>query len=41
MPAFTPTRPLPYGRQFISEADVAAVVASLQGDYLTQGPTVA
>ena len=36
-----PTRPLPYGRQFISEADVAAVVASLQGDYLTQGPTVA
>ncbi|MDO7847274.1 UDP-4-amino-4,6-dideoxy-N-acetyl-beta-L-altrosamine transaminase [Hymenobacter sp. M29] len=36
-----PTRPLPYGRQFISEADVAAVVASLHADYLTQGPTVA
>ncbi|MDQ2770466.1 MAG: UDP-4-amino-4,6-dideoxy-N-acetyl-beta-L-altrosamine transaminase [Bacteroidota bacterium] len=40
-PTFIPTRPLPYGRQFISEADVAAVVASLRGDYLTQGPTVA
>ena len=26
-PAFTPTRPLPYGRQNITEADVAAVVA--------------
>ena len=39
-PHFQPSRPLPYGRQFISEADVAAVVASLHGDYLTQGPTV-
>ena len=36
-----PTRPLPYGRQNITEADVAAVVASLHADYLTQGPTVA
>ncbi|MDO7853452.1 UDP-4-amino-4,6-dideoxy-N-acetyl-beta-L-altrosamine transaminase [Hymenobacter convexus] len=39
--AFHPARPLPYGRQFISEADVAAVVASLHADFLTQGPTVA
>ena len=39
--AFTPTRPLPYGRQNITEADVAAVTASLHADYLTQGPTVA
>ena len=43
MPAttFIPTRPLPYGRQHITEADVAAVTASLHGDFLTQGPTVA
>jgi UDP-4-amino-4,6-dideoxy-N-acetyl-beta-L-altrosamine transaminase len=31
---------LPYGRQQIDEDDIAAVVAALQGDYLTQGPTV-
>ena len=36
-----PTRPLPYGRQHITEADVAAVTASLHADYLTQGPIVA
>ena len=40
-PVTPPARPLPYGRQHITEADVAAVVASLHGDYLTQGPTVA
>ena len=40
-PAFQPTRPLPYGRQHITDADVAAVAATLQADYLTQGPTVA
>ena len=39
-PSFHPTRPLPYGRQHITEADVAAVTASLRADYLTQGPTV-
>jgi len=39
--AFTPTRPLPYGRQHITEADVAAVTAALHADYLTQGPRVA
>ena len=37
---YTPTRPLPYGRQNITEADIAAVVASLRADFLTQGPTV-
>ena len=31
---------LPYGRQSISEADIAAVVAVLRGDWLTQGPAV-
>ncbi|HOX57771.1 MAG TPA: UDP-4-amino-4,6-dideoxy-N-acetyl-beta-L-altrosamine transaminase [Candidatus Paceibacterota bacterium] len=32
--------PLPYGRQCISESDVAAVMAVLRSDWLTQGPTV-
>ena len=41
LPPTPPARPLPYGRQHITDADVAAVVASLRGDYLTQGPTVA
>jgi perosamine synthetase len=31
---------LPYGRQTIDESDVAAVVEVLQGDWLTQGPTI-
>ncbi len=31
---------LPYGRQSISEEDIAAVVAVLRGDWLTTGPTV-
>ncbi|WP_368416827.1 UDP-4-amino-4,6-dideoxy-N-acetyl-beta-L-altrosamine transaminase [Falsiroseomonas sp.] len=36
-----PTRPfLPYGRQSISPEDVAAVAEVLQGDWLTQGPSV-
>ena len=39
--SFEPTRPLPYGRQNITEADIAAVTAALHADYLTQGPTVA
>jgi UDP-4-amino-4,6-dideoxy-N-acetyl-beta-L-altrosamine transaminase len=35
------TRPvLPYGRQSIDDDDVAAIVAALRGDWLTQGPTV-
>lgn len=32
---------LPYGRQSITEADIAAVVAALRSDFLTQGPLVA
>jgi len=39
--SFELTRPLPYGRQNITEADIAVVTAALQADYLTQGPTVA
>lgn len=31
---------LAYGRQTITEGDVAAVVAALRSDYLTQGPAV-
>jgi dTDP-4-amino-4,6-dideoxygalactose transaminase len=31
---------LPYGRQTIDEADIAAVAAALRGDFLTTGPTV-
>ncbi|WP_018477410.1 UDP-4-amino-4,6-dideoxy-N-acetyl-beta-L-altrosamine transaminase [Pontibacter roseus] len=33
--------PIPYGRQHITEADIAAVVETLQSDFLTQGPKVA
>ncbi|WP_416426109.1 UDP-4-amino-4,6-dideoxy-N-acetyl-beta-L-altrosamine transaminase [Pseudomonas sp. App30] len=32
---------IPYGRQSIDDADVAAVVQVLQSDWLTQGPTLA
>ena len=31
---------LPYGRQTITEADIAAVVAVLRSDFLTQGPQI-
>ncbi|TQV84146.1 UDP-4-amino-4,6-dideoxy-N-acetyl-beta-L-altrosamine transaminase [Exilibacterium tricleocarpae] len=31
---------IPYGRQTIDEADIAAVVAVLRSDWLTQGPAV-
>lgn len=34
------TKIIPYGRQSISEADIAAVVDVLQSDFLTQGPVV-
>jgi UDP-4-amino-4,6-dideoxy-N-acetyl-beta-L-altrosamine transaminase len=33
-------RPIPYGRQSISEEDVRAVVEVLRSDFLTQGPAV-
>jgi UDP-4-amino-4,6-dideoxy-N-acetyl-beta-L-altrosamine transaminase len=32
---------LPYGRQMVTEEDIAAVTAVLRGDWLTQGPLVA
>jgi len=31
---------IPYGRQWIDEADIAAVNAVLVSDYLTQGPVI-
>jgi len=31
---------IPYGRQDINQADIDAVVAVLQSDFLTQGPVV-
>ncbi len=31
---------IPYGRQNISEADIASVVETLQSDWLTQGPAI-
>jgi UDP-4-amino-4,6-dideoxy-N-acetyl-beta-L-altrosamine transaminase len=31
---------IPYGKQFISDGDIEAVVEVLKGDYLTQGPTI-
>lgn len=31
---------LPYGRQWIDEADIEAVVATLRSDYVTQGPAI-
>lgn len=31
---------IPYGRQWIDDADIAAVTACLQSDYLTTGPAV-
>ena len=33
-------RMIPYGHQNINEADIAAVVAALRSDFLTQGPAV-
>lgn len=36
-----PAQLLPYGRQHITDEDVAAVVATLRSDFLTQGPRVA
>ena len=35
-----PDRPIPYGRQWIDDEDVAAVVNVLRSDYLTTGPAV-
>lgn len=32
--------PIPYGKQYISEADIQAVTETLKADYLTQGPKI-
>lgn len=34
-------KPIPYGKQFISDEDVAAVIETLKSDFLTQGPKIA
>ena len=33
-------KPIPYGRQSISEADIQAVIDVLRSDFLTQGPAI-
>lgn len=33
-------KPIPYGRQHITEEDIQAVVETLKSDYLTQGPKI-
>lgn len=33
-------KPIPYGRQQITEEDISAVVEALQSDFLTQGPRI-
>jgi UDP-4-amino-4,6-dideoxy-N-acetyl-beta-L-altrosamine transaminase len=33
-------KPIPYGKQFISQDDIDAVVKTLQSDFLTQGPEI-
>lgn len=33
-------KPIPYGRQNITDADIVAVTETLQSDYLTQGPKI-
>lgn len=39
--ALRTNKPIPYGRQHITEEDIRAVVDTLTSDYLTQGPKVA
>jgi len=34
-------KPIPYGRQYISNEDIQAVTDVLRGDFLTQGPEIA
>jgi UDP-4-amino-4,6-dideoxy-N-acetyl-beta-L-altrosamine transaminase len=33
-------KPIPYGKQFITQDDINAVVTTLQSDFLTQGPEI-
>lgn len=35
------SKPIPYGRQNITEDDIQAVIETLKSDYLTQGPKIA
>ncbi len=35
-----PTSRIPYGRQSVDDDDIAAVTATLRGDWLTQGPII-
>jgi UDP-4-amino-4,6-dideoxy-N-acetyl-beta-L-altrosamine transaminase len=40
----SPSKPMPaipYGKQFISDEDIEAVVSTLRSDFLTQGPKIA
>jgi len=39
-PAPSDVKPLPYGRQWIDDDDVAAVVAALRSDFIAHGPRV-
>lgn len=34
------TKPISYGRQYITDEDIAAVIETLKSDYLTQGPKI-
>lgn len=34
------SKPIPYGHQYITDEDIAAVVEALKSDYLTQGPKI-
>lgn len=34
------TKPIPYGRQHITDEDIQAVIETLKSDYLTQGPKI-
>lgn len=36
-----PMKPIPYGRQTITDSDIEAVVSVLKSDFLTQGPAIA
>src|ERR1700737_2994131 len=37
----TDRKPIPYGRQHITDEDIEEVVATLKSDFLTQGPKIA
>ena len=34
------SKPIPYGRQYITDEDIQAVIETLRSDYLTQGPKI-